>query len=79
MFSSSCHQLFTSTSSSCYRVRFTLAFLSLWRVVVARGDAGYLDTTELTAELPVSDLSPWSNQIRMTVMLSQEFFPYLHQ
>ena len=45
---------------------------------MTRGDSGYLDTTELTAELPVSDLSPCqSNQIRMTVMLSQEFFPYL--
>ena len=65
-----------------YRVLFTLAFLSFLRVVVrgrARGDGGYLEATELTAELPVSDLSPWSNQIRMTVMLSQEFLPYLQQ
>ena len=37
----------------------------------------YLDITEDTTELPVSDLSPWSNQIRMTVMLSQQFLPNL--
>ena len=39
---------------------------------------GYLETTELTTELPVSDLSPCSNQMRITVMLSQEFLPNLN-
>ena len=39
----------------------------------------YLEITDETTELPVSDLSPWSNQIRMAVMLSQEFFPYLNE
>ncbi len=66
----------SSLPHCCYRVRFPLWG---WRVVT-RGDSGYLDTTELTAELPVSDLSPCqSNHIRITVMLSQEFFPYLIQ
>ena len=37
----------------------------------------HLEITELTTELPVSDLSPWSNQMMMAVMLSQQFFPYL--
>ena len=37
----------------------------------------HLEMTEETTELPVSDLSPWSNQIRMAVILSQQFFPNL--
>ena len=37
----------------------------------------YLEITDETTELPVSDLSPWSKQIKITVMLSQQFFPYL--
>ena len=35
----------------------------------------YLETQLLTTELPVSDRSPWSNQMMMMVMLSQLFFP----
>ena len=38
-----------------------------------------LEMTEETTELPVSDLSEWSNQMMMAVMLSQQFFPYLHR
>ena len=38
-----------------------------------------LDMTEETTELPVSDLSEWSNQMMMAVMLSQQFLPYLQQ